>query len=212
MINKKSKFRFIIPIFAFILLFAVFLIKNEFSKSEFVGYKTEFKSARLFDKSYSGAALQTNFGDIEIEFLDNAAPIAVKNFIKLAKSSFYDGTLFHRVTNDFIQGGDPFTKDDDTSAYGTGGPGYKFDDEVSPEDKMIRGSVAMANAGPNTNGSQFFIVTIKEASWLEGKHTIFAKVIRGMDVVDKISRVQTVRNNLPMNKVALKKIILKNNP
>lgn len=207
--HKKPNFRFIIPIFAFILLFAFFLFKKEFSKSEFVGYKGEFKTGRLSNKSYSGALLQTNLGDIEIEFIADKAPIAVKNFIKLTKSTFYDGTLFHRVTNDFIQGGDPLTKENNISVYGTGGPGYRFDDEVSPEDKMMRGSVAMANAGPNTNGSQFFIVTIKEASWLEGKHTIFAKVIRGMDIVDKISRVKRSANDIPISKVVLEKATLK---
>lgn len=161
------------------------------------------------EHSLSGARIETNFGNIEIEFLANTAPVATQNFIKLAGDSFYDGTLFHRVTKDFIQGGDPLTKEGDLSVYGTGGPGYKFDDEVSPDDKILRGSVAMANSGPNTNGSQFFIVAIKEASWLEGNHTVFAKVTRGMDIVDKITKIKTSKNNLPINTVVLERIVLK---
>ncbi len=161
------------------------------------------------EPSFSGAVIETTFGNIEIEFLADTAPIATRNFIKLAGESFYEGTLFHRVTKEFIQGGDPLSKSGDISSYGTGGPGYKFNDEVSPDDKMLRGSVAMANAGPNTNGSQFFIVAVKEASWLEGKHTIFAKVMRGMDVVDKITQVKTSGNNLPAKSVVLERVILK---
>lgn len=160
------------------------------------------------ENSFSGAIIKTNFGNIEIEFLADLAPVATQNFINLANDSFYDGTLFHRVTKDFIQGGDPLTKEDNQSIYGTGGPGYKFDDEVSFDDKMLRGSVAMANAGPNTNGSQFFIVAVKEASWLEGKHTIFAKVTRGMDIVDKITKIKTSKNNLPVKPVVLEKVVL----
>lgn len=161
------------------------------------------------ERSFSAAVIETTFGNIEIEFLADTAPIATRNFIKLAGESFYEGTLFHRVTKEFIQGGDPLSKSGDISSYGMGGPGYKFNDEVSPGDKMLRGSVAMANSGPNTNGSQFFIVTVKEASWLEGKHTIFAKVTRGMDVVDKITQVKISGNNLPAKSVVLKRVILK---
>jgi cyclophilin family peptidyl-prolyl cis-trans isomerase len=162
-----------------------------------------------YETGLSGALLITNFGEIEIQFATGTAPLAVRNFIKLADKSFYDGTLFHRVTKDFIQGGDPLTKSDDSAIYGTGGPGYKFKDEVSPDDKIARGIVAMANSGPDTNGSQFFIVTIKEAPWLNGKHTIFARVSRGMNVVDKISLLQTSKNNLPLKPVVLEKVVLK---
>lgn len=168
----------------------------------------KIEKAQLIN-SFVGAVLETNLGDIEIEFSTSTAPVAVNNFIKLASESFYEGTLFHRVTKDFIQGGDPLTKGNDQSVYGTGGPGYKFEDEVSADDKIMRGVVAMANSGSDTNGSQFFIVTVKEAHWLNGKHTIFAKVTRGMEVVDKISQLQTSKNNLPVKSVVLKKIILK---
>ena len=161
------------------------------------------------NKTFSGALLVTNFGEIEIQFATGTAPLAVSNFIKLANESFYDGTLFHRVTKDFIQGGDPLTKEKDVSIYGTGGPGYKFKDEVSPDDKVARGIVAMANSGSDTNGSQFFIVAVKEAPWLNGNHTIFARVARGMDVVDKISLLQTSKNNLPLKPVFLEKVVLK---
>lgn len=167
------------------------------------------KSASYSNDLFVGAILVTNLGEIEIEFALGTAPLAVSNFIKLAEKSFYDGTIFHRVTKDFIQGGDPLTKEKDISVYGTGGPGYKFKDEVNSDDKITRGVVAMANSGQDTNGSQFFIVTIKEAPWLNGKHTIFAKVTRGMDVVDRVSHLQTSKNNLPLKPVLLEKIILR---
>lgn len=180
---------------------------------EFSGFGKTSDSVKIekvqLINSFVGAVLKTNFGDIEIEFSTSTAPLAVSNFVKLANESFYNGTLFHRVTKDFIQGGDPLTKSGDESVYGMGGPGYKFDDEVTPDDKMVRGVVAMANSGPNTNGSQFFIITLKEASWLEGDHTIFAKVTQGMDIVDKISLLQTSKNNLPIKPVVLEKVVLK---
>lgn len=160
-------------------------------------------------KTYSGAVLITNFGEIELQFATGTAPITADNFMKLSEKSFFNGTLFHRVTKDFIQGGDPLTKEAKQSLYGTGGPGYKFKDEVSADDKIVRGVVAMANSGPNTNGSQFFIVKVKEAPWLDGKHTIFARVTRGLDVVDKISQLQTSKNNLPVKPVVLERVILK---
>lgn len=135
--------------------------------------------------------MKTNFGDIKLELFDSDAPKTVANFIKLAKEGFYDGTKFHRVIKDFmIQGGDPNSKDNDWSNDGTGDPGYKFEDEIN-QNKLVRGALAMANSGPNTNGSQFFIVTAKETPWLDGKHTVFGKVIEGMENVDKIENVET---------------------
>ena len=121
------------------------------------------------------------------------APKTVENFTSLAQKGFYDGTLFHRVIKDFmIQGGDPNSRLDDWSLHGKGGPGYLFEDEFN-QHKLIRGVVAMANFGvPNTNGSQFFILTRENASWLEGKHTVFGEVVDGMEVVDTIE-------NLPIN-------------
>jgi peptidyl-prolyl cis-trans isomerase B (cyclophilin B) len=124
--------------------------------------------------------LRTNHGAIAVEFFPTEAPKTVDNFVKLARDGFYDGLIFHRVIADFmIQGGDP-------TGTGSGGPGYSFEDEFN-EHKVERGALAMANAGPNTNGSQFFVVTADACPWLDGKHTVFGKVTSGMDVVDAIS-------------------------
>ena len=123
--------------------------------------------------------MTTNHGDIVLELFDEDAPKTVGNFRRLAEDGFYDGLIFHRVIPDFmIQGGCP-------EGTGTGGPGYTFEDEFN-DHKVVRGALAMANAGPNTNGSQFFIVTTEAAPWLDGKHTVFGEVTDGMDVVDKI--------------------------
>ncbi len=131
------------------------------------------------------ATLHTSEGSIEIELFPEDAPKTVENFTKLAKDGFYDGVIFHRVIPDFmIQGGDP-------TGTGTGGPGYQFEDEFN-DHKVERGALAMANAGPNTNGSQFFIVVIEAAPWLDGKHTVFGRVTSGMEVVDTI--VELPRN------------------
>ena len=134
----------------------------------------------------TNATMQTNQGAIEIELFDDDAPKTVENFTKLARDGFYDGVIFHRVIPDFmIQGGDP-------TGTGTGGPGYQFEDEFN-DHKVVRGALAMANAGPNTNGSQFFIVTADACPWLDGKHTVFGRVTSGMDVVDAIEQVDTAR-------------------
>ena len=126
------------------------------------------------------AVLNTNHGAIDVELFPDEAPKTVENFVKLARDGFYDGVIFHRVIPDFmIQGGDP-------TGTGSGGPGYSFEDEFN-QHKVERGALAMANAGPNTNGSQFFIVTTDAASWLDGKHTVFGRVTSGMEVADKIS-------------------------
>lgn len=153
--------------------------------------------------------LETTLGNIELELYPDKAPKTVENFIKLASSGFYDNTKFHRVIKDFmIQGGDPYTKGEDTSVYGTGGPGYKFADEAN-DLSMVRGMIAMANSGPDTNGSQFFIVTISEAGWLTGKHTIFGKVISGMETVDKIENTRTGERDMPITPVIINNIIIK---
>ena len=149
------------------------------------------------------ATLKTNFGDIKLEFFNADAPKTVENFIKLAQSGFYSGTKFHRVMKDFmIQGGDPNSKDDDWSDDGRGGPGYAFEDEIN-QHQLVKGVLAMANAGPNTNGSQFFIVTAEATPWLDGKHTVFGKVIEGMDVVSKIENVVVNENNHPTEEVVV---------
>lgn len=150
--------------------------------------------------------MHTNLGDITVELFAEAAPKTVENFLKLSKSGFYDGTKFHRVIKDFmIQGGDPNSKDDDWSNDGMGGPGYAFEDEINPH-KVVRGALAMANAGPNTNGSQFFIVTADATPWLDGKHTVFGKVVEGMNVVDKIENLETNQNDHPMEDAVVESV------
>lgn len=156
---------------------------------------------------YSGAVLETNMGKIEVAFYPES-PVTVSNFLTLAKKSFYDGTLFHRVIADFmIQGGDPNSKDADRSTHGMGGPDYKFSDEFNGH-PLAKGSLAMANAGPGTNGSQFFIVTKDATPWLDGKHTNFGYVKSGMNVVEKIEKVAVDGNDHPVDDVKIVKIDL----
>lgn len=157
---------------------------------------------------YDGAVIKTNFGDITVKFYADESPVTVNNFLNLAKAGFYDGTKFHRVIKDFmIQGGDPNSKDDDWSNDGTGGPGYQFQDEINGH-KLVRGSLAMANSGANTNGSQFFIVTAEDTPWLDGKHTNFGYVVSGMDLVDKIENVEVNENDHPLKDVIVNAVEL----
>src|SRR3954467_9869194 len=147
------------------------------------------------------ATMQTTKGTIELELFTDDAPKTVENFTKLARDGFYDGVVFHRIIPDFmIQGGDP-------TGTGRGGPGYTFEDEFN-DHKVERGALAMANAGPNTNGSQFFIVTTESAPWLDGKHTVFGRVTSGMDVVDAISDVQTDASDKPRADVVIERVEL----
>src|SRR5689334_25166134 len=149
----------------------------------------------------STAVMHTNHGDITIELFDEEAPKTVENFKKLAGDNFYDGVIFHRVIKDFmIQGGDP-------TGTGTGGPGYTFEDEFN-EHKVERGALAMANAGPNTNGSQFFIVTTGAAPWLDGKHTVFGRVTSSMDAVDSIEGTETDAADKPRADAVIERIDL----
>ena len=149
----------------------------------------------------STATMHTNHGAIELELFDEDAPKTVENFRKLADDGFYDGVIFHRVIKDFmIQGGDP-------TGTGTGGPGYTFEDEFN-QHKVERGALAMANAGPGTNGSQFFIVTTGAAPWLDGKHTVFGRVTTGMDVVDAISEADTDSSDKPREPVVIERVEL----
>lgn len=158
--------------------------------------------------TFTEATLVTNFGNLTFSFYPES-PKTVNNFIKLAQSGFYNDVKFHRVIKNFmVQTGDPNSKDDDWSNDGQGGPGYKFEDEFN-DHKLVRGSVAMANAGPNTNGSQFFIVTIGSTPWLDGKHTNFGQITAGEDVLDKISAVKTNENDHPTEDVVIKEVILK---
>lgn len=155
--------------------------------------------------------METSLGNINLELDGTVAPLTVGNFVALAKSGFYDGTAFHRIINNppfMIQGGDPLSKDPANRAMmGTGGPGYQFKDEFN-QNKLVRGSLAMANSGPNSNGSQFFIVTAEATPWLDGKHTNFGKVISGMDVIDKISAVKCDNNDNPLVPVVIKKVFV----
>jgi peptidyl-prolyl cis-trans isomerase B (cyclophilin B) len=145
--------------------------------------------------------MHTNAGPITLELFDEDAPKTVENFRKLAGDGFYDGLIFHRVIPDFmIQGGCP-------EGTGTGGPGYTFEDEFN-EHKVERGALAMANAGPNTNGSQFFIVTIPAADWLDGKHTVFGKVTEGMGAVDAIEGTQTGGGDKPVEPQTIERVEL----
>ena len=149
----------------------------------------------------SSATLHTNHGPIEVELFDDDAPKTVENFRKLSSDGFYDGVIFHRVIKDFmVQGGDP-------TGTGTGGPGYTFEDEIN-EHKIVRGALAMANAGPGTNGSQFFIVTIGEAPGLDGKHTVFGQVTSGMDAVDSIENAPTGARDKPVDDAVIERVEL----
>ncbi|HBH46494.1 MAG TPA: peptidylprolyl isomerase [Candidatus Jacksonbacteria bacterium] len=154
--------------------------------------------------------LVTNQGNIEIQLLPEKSPLAVANFLKLANSRFYDGVKFHRVIPDFmIQTGDPNSKDRDPANDGRGGPGYQFPDEVTADDQLVRGTVAMANAGPNTNGSQFFIVTAESTPLLNGQYTIFGKVTSGQDVAEKISQVERNEQDRPAQDIVISQIVVK---
>jgi peptidyl-prolyl cis-trans isomerase B (cyclophilin B) len=149
----------------------------------------------------SAATLHTNHGAIEVELFDDDAPKTVENFLKLARDGFYDGVVFHRIIPDFmIQGGDP-------TGTGMGGPGYAFEDEFN-DNKIERGALAMANAGPNTNGSQFFIVTTAAAPWLDGKHTVFGRVTSGMEAVDSIEQTPTDGQDKPLEPVVIERVEL----
>ena len=149
----------------------------------------------------SRATLHTSAGPIAVELFDEDAPETTANFRKLAADGFYDGLAFHRVIKQFmVQGGCP-------RGDGTGGPGYTFDDEIN-ERKVVRGALAMANAGPDTNGSQFFIVTADACPWLDGKHTVFGRVVEGMDVVDAISSVPRDARDKPREPVTIERVEL----
>src|SRR5437879_108890 len=147
------------------------------------------------------ATMQTTEGPIVFELFDEEAPKTVENFRKLATEGFYDGLTFHRIIKDFmIQGGCPL-------GTGTGGPGYTFEDEINPH-KVVKGALAMANAGPNTNGSQFFIVTADACPWLDGKHTVFGEVSSGMDVVETIEQAETGPGDKPREEMRIESVSL----
>lgn len=153
------------------------------------------------------AVMDTNFGVIKLELFSSDTPNTVENFVSLAKIGFYDGVKFHRVIKGFmIQGGDPLSKDDTMKArWGTGGPGYVVNDEIHPNNRNVIGTIAMANAGPNTNGSQFFI-NVADNNYLDGKHTVFGKVVEGMDVVSRIENTPTEGADRPVNDAIIKSV------
>jgi cyclophilin family peptidyl-prolyl cis-trans isomerase len=147
----------------------------------------------------SQATMHTNHGPIELELFEDDAPKTVENFVKLSRDGYYDGLIFHRVIKDFmIQGGCP-------QGTGTGGPGYEFEDEIN-DHKIVRGALAMANRGPDTNGSQFFIVTTDAAPWLDGKHTVFGEVRSGMEAVDSIEGTETGAGDRPVNDAVIERV------
>jgi peptidyl-prolyl cis-trans isomerase B (cyclophilin B) len=147
----------------------------------------------------SQATMHTNHGPIVLALHDDEAPKTVENFLKLSRDGYYDGLIFHRIIPDFmIQGGCP-------QGTGTGGPGYEFEDEIN-DHKIVRGALAMANRGPDTNGSQFFIVTAAEAPWLDGKHTVFGRVDSGLDTVDAIEAVETGPGDRPVDPVVIERV------
>ncbi len=147
------------------------------------------------------ATITTNHGAIGLELFDADAPKTVDNFVKLSRDGFYDGVVFHRVIPDFmIQGGDP-------TGTGMGGPGYQFEDEPNGHE-IARGVIAMANSGPNTNGSQFFIVTAGACPWLNGLHTVFGRVTDGMDVVDEIGGAATDGSDRPLAEVRIESVAI----
>jgi cyclophilin family peptidyl-prolyl cis-trans isomerase len=149
----------------------------------------------------SEATMHTSAGAVTVELFDEDAPKTVDNFRRLATEGFYDGLVFHRVISEFmIQGGCP-------EGTGRGGPGYTFEDEIN-EHKIERGALAMANAGPDTNGSQFFIVTADAAPWLDGKHTVFGRVTAGMDAVDTIEAVPTDSSDRPVEPQSIERVEL----
>lgn len=208
-LNKEVIKRKLLTTWGMVLSFAALAIMTAGSISlAVVRYKDQaVASTKIVDPT--GAVMQTNFGDIEIEFNPNA-PIAKSNFVKMVRSGIYDKTQFHRIVTDFmIQGGDPLTKDTNRkSEWGHGGPGFTFADEIDKSYKMTAGTVAFANTGPNSNGSQFFILAA-DASWLDGYHTVLGKVVSGMDVVDAIARIKAGVTGIPDQEVILRQIILK---
>ena len=169
----------------------------------------EFNQIENMDTENKIVVLKTNQGDIKLEMFNDKAPNTVGNFVKLAGEGFYDGTRFHRVIKDFmIQGGDPLTKDESQKMmWGTGGPGYQFEDEFGQGLSNVVGTISMANSGPNTNGSQFFINTANN-TFLDGKHAVFGKVIEGIEIVEKIEATETDPTDKPLEDMIIEKVEL----
>lgn len=199
--NMANKRNIIIVIIIIVIIILGFLLSRNKTIAPTVENKTEQKNNnnKQMDnsdliKKYNVALIKTNLGDIKVQFYNTDSPITVGNFLKLSQDGFYAGTKFHRIIKGFmIQGGDPLSKDDTMkNKWGTGGPGYKFNDELKGTEKYPQGTLAMANSGPNTNGSQFFIVTASPGASLPPSYTVFGQVISGIDVALKIENVKTV--------------------
>lgn len=169
--------------------------------------KLELNQNTKMSESNKVATLKTNKGEIKIELLSADAPNTVDNFVNLASDGFYNGTRFHRIIKDFmIQGGDPLSKEEEKrSLWGTGGPGYTFADEPNGVE-LVQGVLAMANAGPDTNGSQFFIITAEATPWLQGAHTGFGRVVEGLDIVLEIGGVETGPGDQPVDDIVLESV------
>ncbi len=185
-------------------------LSEETSKEEVSQKKDMTRPENFSDlvSVYSKAKIKTNLGTIEVKFYNSESPRTVNNFMNLAQAGFYNGVKFHRIIKDFmIQAGDPLTKESNTMLYGTGGPGYTFEDEINNH-KLVAGSFAMANAGKNTNGSQFFIVTAEATPWLDGNHTNFGQVVSGMDVVKKMDAADTNARDLPLSDIVILEVEL----
>lgn len=187
---------------AVLIILGGWLLKGDKSKEESIINNIDNNESKTMS-----AILNTNMGKIEIEFLEKQAPNTVANFTKLAESGFYNGVKFHRVIKGFmIQGGDPLTKDDSKiDMWGTGGPGYQFADEITETNKNDIGTISMANAGPNTNGSQFFI-NVGNNNFLDDKHTVFGKVVSGMETVTKIENTPTEAADRPTTPMVIESI------
>jgi len=182
------------------------------TKATEAGEEMSFNAAKRTIMQSNKVILKTNHGDIEMKLFEDKAPNTVKNFVTLAEQGFYNGTKFHRIIEGFmVQGGDPLSKDDEMmNRWGTGGPGYQFEDEIYDGNRNDLGTISMANAGPNTNGSQFFI-NAADNNFLDPKHTVFGEIISGRDVLMILSQVETIGppTNRPVEPVILEEVILK---
>lgn len=179
------------------------------SRSTLSDLESEVTSNNQEKMEQTTVTLQTNKGDITIELFKESTPKTVENFLKLSKDGYYNDTKFHRIIDGFmIQGGDPLSKDDTMkSRWGTGGPGYTFEDEFVADLSNLTGTISMANAGPNTNGSQFFI-NVADNTFLDGKHSVFGKVVEGMGVVESLSRVDTDPTDKPLEAVVISSVVV----
>jgi len=187
-----------------VLALGIYFLSTKFTEEE---PKEDIDNSAASSDTNMTAIMKTNLGEIKLEFFDSDALKTVENFVKLAKEGFYDNTKFHRVIKGFmIQGGDPLSKDSSLKdRWGTGGPGYAFEDEIHSNNHNVTGTIAMANGGPNTNGSQFFINT-SDNDFLDAKHTVFGKVVEGMDIVREIENTATEGPDRPIDDVIIESI------